>query len=115
MDNIAAAATQTTANGGPLAELASGMAISVDTITRQQLDIKQLSEQISTLKKNGASVTSGATVPGGNNLLCKHREALGQTALYRRNSCYFDPRKNKDRKYWERRLMKEKGVKFNDE
>ena len=34
--NIAALATQTAANEGPLAELAASMAISVDTVVRQQ-------------------------------------------------------------------------------
>ena len=77
LDNIAAAATQTAANGGLLAELAASLAISVDTAARQQLEIKRLSEQISALKKKGASVTSGVTVPGGNNILCKHCEAVG--------------------------------------
>ena len=40
LDNIAEAATQTAANGGPLAELAASLAVSVDTVTRQQLYIK---------------------------------------------------------------------------
>ena len=35
LDNIAAAATQTAANGGTLAELAAILAISVDTFSRQ--------------------------------------------------------------------------------
>ena len=51
LDNIAAEATQTEANGGTLAELAAGMAISVDTIARQQQEIKRLSEQINASKK----------------------------------------------------------------
>ena len=37
LDNIAAAATQTAANGGPLAELAASLAVSVDTVNIQQL------------------------------------------------------------------------------
>ena len=36
LDNIVAADTQTAANGGPLAELAASLAISVDTVARQQ-------------------------------------------------------------------------------
>ena len=115
LDNIAEAATQTAANGGPLAELAASLAISVDTVAKQHLEIKRLLEQINALKNKGASGTSGATVPGGNNIPCKHCEAVGQTAPHRRNSCYFDPRKNKDRKYWSKRLMEEKGITFNDE
>ena len=95
MDNIASAATQTAANGGPLVKLAAILEISVDTVARQQQEIKRLSEQIRALKKKGASVTGGATVPGGNNILCKNCEAVGQTAPHRRNSCYFDPSKIK--------------------
>ena len=45
LENIAAAATKTAANGGPPAELAASLAISVDTVTRQQQEIKCLSEQ----------------------------------------------------------------------
>ena len=41
-DNIAAAATQTAANGGPLAELAASLAISVATVARQHQEIKRL-------------------------------------------------------------------------
>ena len=37
LDNIAAAATQTAANGGPLEELAASLAVSVDTVARKQL------------------------------------------------------------------------------
>ena len=40
LDNIAAAATQTAANGDPLAEVAASLAISVVTVTRQQQKIK---------------------------------------------------------------------------
>ena len=93
LDNIVAAATQMTANGGPLAELAASLAITVDNVARQEQDIKRLSEQISALKKKGSSVTGGATVPGGNNMVYKHCEAVGQTVPHRRKSCYFDPQK----------------------
>ena len=43
LDNIVAAATQTAANGGPLAELAASLAISVNTVDRQQQEIKRFS------------------------------------------------------------------------
>ena len=116
LDNIAAAATQTAANGGPLAELAASMAVSVDTVTSQKLEIKRLNEHINALKKKGSSGTNGATVPGGNNFpTCKHFEAVGQTAPHRNNRCYSEPQKNKDRQGWEKRLMEEKGVNLNDE
>ena len=64
LDNIAAAATQTAANGVPLEELSASLDISVNTAARQKQGIKRLSEQINALKKNGGSATSGATVPG---------------------------------------------------
>ena len=70
LDNIAAAATKTAANGGPLAELAASLEISVDTVTRQQQEIKRLSEQINTLKKKGTIATSGAKLPGGMTTIC---------------------------------------------
>ena len=83
LDNIAAAATQTAAqtaeNGGPLAELAASLAISVDTVTRQQQEIKRLSEQINALKKKGTHTTSGSTLPGGTTV-CTHCEAVRRTA-----------------------------------
>ena len=39
-DNIAAVANQTTENGGPLAELAASLEISVDMVSIQNLEIK---------------------------------------------------------------------------
>ena len=87
LDNIAAATTQTAANVGPLAELAASLAVLVDTVARKQQEIKRLSEQISALKRKGVSSTSGATVPGVNNTVCKHYEAVGQTEPHRQNSC----------------------------
>ena len=40
LDNIAAAATHTAATGTTLAELAAILVVSVDTVARQQLEIK---------------------------------------------------------------------------
>ena len=114
LDNIAAADTQTAANGVPLAELAASLAISVDTVARKQQEIKRLSEKINAFKKKGASVTSRATFPGGTTTVCTHCEAVGRTAPHRKNACYFDPRKMTDRKYWARKLMEDKGVKCKD-
>ena len=106
LDNIAAAATQTAANVGPLVELAASLAVSVDTVARQQIEIKRLTEHINTLKKKGTSGTNGATVPGGDHFpTCKHCEAVGRTAQHRSNRCYFDPRNTKYRQGWEKRLM----------
>ena len=114
LDNIAAAATQTAANGGPLAELAASIAISVNTVARQQQEIKRLSEQINALKKKGSSSTSRDNVPGGTITICTHWEAVGRTATHRKNACYFDMRKMTDRKDWTRKLMEEKGIKCKD-
>ena len=46
LDNIAAAATQNAVEGGPIAELGASLAISVDTVARQQQEIKRLSKQV---------------------------------------------------------------------
>ena len=46
LDNIAAATMQTAATGTPLAELAASLAVSVDTVARQQIEIKRLTEHI---------------------------------------------------------------------
>ena len=67
LDNIAAALTQTAANGGPLAELAASLEVSLDTVARQKLQIKRLIEHIKALKKKGGSVTNGVPGTGGNN------------------------------------------------
>ena len=42
LDNIAEAATQTAATGTPPAELAASLAVLVDTVARQQIEIKAL-------------------------------------------------------------------------
>ena len=84
LDNIAAAATQTAANGVPLEELSASLDISVNTAARQKQGIKRLLEQINALKKNGGSATSGATVPGEKNNVCKNCEAVGCTAPQRK-------------------------------
>ena len=118
LDNIAAAATQTAANGGTLAELAASLAISVDTVTRQQQEINCLSEQINALKKKRTPTNSRATVPGGTTTICTHCEAVGRTAPYgtaQKNACYFDPHKMMDRKYWSGKHMEEKGVELKED
>ena len=63
LDNISAAATQTAAKGGPIAELVASLVISVDTVAIQQQEIKCLSEQINTLKKIGTQAASVGTFP----------------------------------------------------
>ena len=42
LDNIAAAETKTVVKYGPLVELADSIAISVDTVARQQQEINRL-------------------------------------------------------------------------
>ena len=98
LENIAAAATQTVAKGGPLEELEVSLAISVDTVARQQQEIKRLYEHINALKKRGTQVSSVGTFEGGGlvGTVCKHCEAVGRTATHRKNACYFDPRKMAD-------------------
>ena len=88
LDNISAASTKTSANRGPLAELAASLAISVDTVARQQQEIKRLSEQINALKKKVTQAPSGATFPGGTTV-CTHCEAVGCTAPHRKKGCYL--------------------------
>ena len=118
IDNIASAATQTAANGGPLAELAASLAVSVDTVARQTIDIKRLTEKNKALKKKGGAVTAGVPGTGGTNSNyphCKHCAAVGQSAPHCNNKCYFDPRKNKERQGWEKKFMEAKDILFNDE
>ena len=117
-DNITEAATQTAAAGGPLAELAASLAVSVDTVARQQIEIKRLTEQINNRSKKGGAVTDGVPGTGRNNSNspnCKHFAAVGQSAPHSYNKCYFDPRKNKERMGWATKLMEAKGIVFNDE
>ena len=84
LENITAAATQTAANGGLLAELSGSLAISVDTVAKQQQEIKRLSEQINSLKKKGTPTKSGATLPGETTMIFTHCEAVGCTAPHRK-------------------------------
>ena len=116
LDKIAAATTQTAANGGPLAKLAASLAVSIDTVARQQLEIKRLTEQINAQKNKGTLGTNGVTRKRGNNFpTCKHCGAVVQTAPHRKNKCYFDLLNNKDRQGWEKRLIDEKEGSFNNE
>ena len=86
LDNIVAAQTQTAATGGPLAELVASLAVLVDTVARQQIDIKRLTENIKALKKKGGSVTDG--VPGtemNNSPQYKHCAAVGGYSITTEN------------------------------
>ena len=57
LNNIAATATQTADPGGPLAELADSLAVSVDTVARQQQEIKCLTAQLQDFTKKGPQET----------------------------------------------------------
>ena len=95
LENIAAAATQNVAKGGPLAELASSLEISVDTVAKQQQEMNCLYKQINDLKKRGTQASRIGTVAGGIlvGTVCTHCEAVGHTVSHRNNACYFDPKK----------------------
>ena len=67
LENIAAVATQTEADGCPLAELAASLAVFLDTVARQKLDIKRLTEHINAKRKKVTSGTNGVTGIVGNN------------------------------------------------
>ena len=67
LENIAESETQTAANGGLLTELAASLEVSMDTVARQQLEIKRPTEHINELNKKGGAVTNGVTVTGVNN------------------------------------------------
>ena len=97
LDNITAAATQTAATGTPLAESAASLALSVDTVARQQIEIKRLTEHFNALREKGVSITSSVRNTGNNNATtCKHCKAVGRSAPHQNNHCFFDPRKNKN-------------------
>ena len=110
IDNISEASTQTAANVGPLVEVYASLVILVDTVAREQQEIKRLSEQINALKKKETQATSGATLPGGTTI-CAHCEAVDRTTPHRKKAFYFDPRKMRDRKDCAKMLMDEKDVK----
>ena len=115
LDNIAAAVTQTAATGTPLAELAASLAVLVDTVARQQIEIKRLTEHINALREKGISGTASVPITGDNNTTtCKHCKAVGRSAPHRNNQCFFDPKINKHRLDWAANLMKAKGIVFND-
>ena len=65
LDNISASETQTVAKGVPLAELSASLAISVDTVIRQQQEIKRLYEQINDMKNICTQASSIVTMAGG--------------------------------------------------
>ena len=115
LDNIAEAATHTAATVTPLVELAASLAVSVDTVACQQIEINRLTEHINALRKKGAAGTPSVPSTGDNNATAfKHCKKVGRSVPHRNNHCLFDPRKNKNRVDWAAKLMEAKGVVFND-
>ena len=110
LNNIAAAATQTADPGGPLAELAASLAVSVDTVARQQQEIKLLTAQINAFKNKFPQETSEKE---REKMISKHCEAVGRTSPHGKK-CFFDPKKMTERKDWARELMKKNGVPCKD-
>ena len=77
-------------------ELSASMEISVETVARQQQEIRSLYEQVNDLKKRGTQAANVGTFLGGRlvgTTVCTHCEAVGRTLPHRKNACYFDPRK----------------------
>ena len=115
LDNITAAATQTAVTGTPLSELVASLAVLVDTVARQHIEIKRLIDHINALREKGGSVTEGVPNTRDNNSPnCKHCTAVGRSAPHCHNQCFFDPRKNKNRMGWATKLMKANGIVLND-
>ena len=87
LDNMAAAATQTVAKGGPLAELAASLKISVNTVARQQQEIKRLYEQINAMKNRGTQAASIGTTAGGELVVTvfPYCASVGRTAPHKKN------------------------------
>ena len=99
-------------------ELSESLVISVDTVARQQQEIKRLYEHINNLKNRGTQAASVKIFPGGGlvgTTVCTHCEAFGRTAPHRNNACYSDPRNLTDQKEWARKLMDKKGVACKDD
>ena len=83
LNNIAAASTQTEDQGGPLAESAASLSVSVDTVARQQQDIKRLTAQFNAFKKKGPQETSEKE---REKIICKHCEGVGRTAPHEKSA-----------------------------
>ena len=110
LDNIVAAATQTAVTGTPLAELVASLAVSVDTVARQHIEIKRLTEHINALREKGVSSTASVPNRGDNNATtCKHCKAVGRSVPHQNNHCFFDPRKTKTECIGQRSLCRQRG------
>ena len=90
---ISAAETQAVAKGGSLAELSRSLAISIDTVSAQQKEIKPLYGHINTMKNKGNQASRIGTTEGGamTRNVFPHCAVVGRTAPHKNNSCYFNP------------------------
>ena len=71
---------QTAATGTPLAELTASLAVLVDTVAGQQIEIKRLTEHINDLRGKGAARTVSVPITGDNNATtCKYCKAVGRS------------------------------------
>ena len=80
------AATQTVAKGGQLAELAASLAISINTVARQQQEIKRLYEHINDMIQNwfctlSAEVTTTYRSTQKEFMLLRHKKDDGQKGV----------------------------------
>ena len=86
MDSISEADMQTATKGGPLAELAASLEISVDTVARKHQEIKRFTNQANALKKRGTQAASVGKFHG-RTTICTHCKAVGRTAPHRKTAC----------------------------
>ena len=110
LNNIAASATQTADPGGPLAELAASIAVSVDTVAIQQQEIKRLVAQVNAFTKKGPQETKEKE---REKMICKHCESVGRTTPHGKK-CFLDPKKMTDRNEWAQELMEKYGIPCKD-
>ena len=100
LNNISVAVPQTIAKGAPLANLAVSLAISFDTVARQQQEIKRMYEHIKVLKKRSTQASSIGKMEVGelviNVVPCY--AVVVRTAPHKTNSCYFHPKHMTDRR-----------------
>ena len=78
INNIASAATQAVANGGPLVELSACLSVLVDTVAAQEKEIKSLIQHVNARKKKGILNSSSGTTAGGGMTgnVCPHCAAV---------------------------------------
>ena len=111
LNNNTAAAKQTADPGDPLTDLAASLAVSVDTVARQQQEIKRLTAQVNAFTKKGPQETKEKE---REKMICKHCEAVGRTTPHGKK-CFFDPKKMTDREEREQQIMENNGISCKDD